>query len=88
MEHLKNAFSVFLVFLMASFFVAIVLVIQILIWLFIPGVIYWVIGWFTDNEMWRFGFACAAFAGFVFRDRGNFLKLIERKLCDCEKRWK
>lgn len=80
MEHLKNALSVFLCFVAVSFVLAIVIGIQVLLWCFIPAVVYWVSGWFTDDEMWRLGLTCAAFAGVVFRARGNFIKLIGKKL--------
>lgn len=82
MEHLKNALSVFLCFVGVAFVLAIVIGIQLLLWFFIPAVVYWVSGWFTDDEMWRLGLTCAAFAGAVFRARGNFIKLAERKMRD------
>lgn len=80
MEHLKNALSVSLFFLSVALILAVVIGIQVLIWFFIPAVVYWVSGWFTDDEMWRLGLTCAAFAGVVFRARGNFIKLTEEKL--------
>ena len=82
MEHLKNALSVFLCFVAVSFVLAIVIGIQLLLWFFIPAVVYWVSGWFTDDEMWRLGLTCAAFAGVVFRARGNFIKFAEGKMRD------
>lgn len=80
MEHLKNALNVSLFFLAVAFILAVVIGIQVLIWFFIPAVVYWVSGWFTDDEMWRLGLTCAAFAGVVFRARGSFIKLTEEKL--------
>ena len=82
MEHLKNALSVLMFFLAVAFILAVVIGIQVLIWFFIPAVVYWVSGWFTDDEMWRLGLTCAAFAGVVFRARRNFIKRTEEKLRD------
>ncbi len=82
MEHLKNALSVLLCFLAVAVVFAFVIGIQVMLWLIVPAVVYWVSGWFMDDEMWRLGLTCAAFAGVGFRARGNFIKLTEEKLRD------
>lgn len=51
----------FLSILLSIATIALVIVAFVAFSLIIPGIVYWLMGFITDNEAWRFGFALAAF---------------------------
>ncbi len=51
----------FLTILLSIATIAVVIVAFVALSLIIPGIVYWLMGFVTDNEAWRFGFALAAF---------------------------
>ena len=62
--------------------ILLVLTVQILLWCIIPALVYWVSGWFIDDENWRLGFALVTFWVLLLSkaNRAGFVKAVENFL--------